>query len=379
MATKALYTKLFSIKLFYGVSFVGLIILTLATPFYAQASFLSFLGLEASAQVTPVSVPNSQTVSLPEAQMGVVGLNSKDTNDVVVDNDALSADIGPLGTHADTLAADYTDTDGVVSVYVVKDGDTLPVIAKMYGVSVNTILWANDLSKGAKITPGTTLIILPVSGISYTIKKGDTLAGIAKKFKADADDVGKYNGLEADSKLSPGDTVIIPDGELGTPTTTIQKTLTKGITKSNSQLPLTAYGATRYLPGHDGPNLGSYFIRPTRGCIRTQGLHGADGVDIACGKGVDTPILAAASGTVIIAKSSGWNGGFGDYVVINHPNGTQTLYGHMSRVDVSAGESVAQGQTIGLMGATGRATGKHLHFEVHGAKNPLGDNPNYGL
>jgi murein DD-endopeptidase MepM/ murein hydrolase activator NlpD len=111
--------------------------------------------------------------------------------------------------------------------------------------------------------------------------------------------------------------------------------------------------------------------------VVTQGLHGFDAVDIGCPTG--TPIYAAAAGTVIIAKSAGWNGGYGKYVAIKHDNGTETVYGHMHEVDVQVGETVAQGQQIGEVGMTGRATGPHVHFEVRGAKNPLGDNYNYGL
>jgi LysM repeat protein len=376
MAKKALFIKLLNKRLVSALAISGFVLsMSMLVP-AAQASVFSFLGLQTKAQTLAlVSVPNSQTISLPEAQMGVNGIADADKADLIVENNALATDAGPLGTHADTLNSDFVTTDAI-SVYVVKEGDTLPIIAKMYGVSTNTIIWANDLAKGAKVTPGSTLVILPVSGISYTIKKGDTLLSIAKKFKADAADIGKYNGLESDSPLTPGDSIIIPDGEISTATTAVA-TSTKTSIKTNSQLPLVAYGATRYLPGHDGADLGSYFIRPVHGCVRTQGLHGADGVDIGCPVG--TTLYAAASGTVIIAKDSGWNGGFGDYVVIQHPNGIQTLYGHMSRVDVSPGQTVSQGDVIGAVGKTGRATGPHVHFEVHGAKNPLGDNPNFGL
>ena len=89
--------------------------------------------------------------------------------------------------------------------------------------------------------------------------------------------------------------------------------------------------------------------------------------------GPDTSVthLAAASGEVIIARGSGWNGGYGQMVVISHPNGTQTLYGHMSAISVNAGDLVSAGQKIGEVGNTGNSTGPHLHLEVRGAKNPF--------
>lgn len=112
-----------------------------------------------------------------------------------------------------------------------------------------------------------------------------------------------------------------------------------------------------------------FFMRPVVGGKRTQGIHGYNGVDIASTLG--TPILASADGEVIISRSSGWNGGYGTYVVIRHSNGTQTLYAHNSSNAVSVGDSVKQGQVIGYMGRTGKATGVHLHFEIRGAKNPF--------
>jgi murein DD-endopeptidase MepM/ murein hydrolase activator NlpD len=101
----------------------------------------------------------------------------------------------------------------------------------------------------------------------------------------------------------------------------------------------------------------------------TQGLHGYNGIDIGVPTG--TAIYAAAGGTVIISRNSGWNGGYGDYIVISHDNGVQTLYGHLSRTVVQTGARVEQGDIIGYSGMTGKATGPHLHFEVRGAKNPF--------
>jgi murein DD-endopeptidase MepM/ murein hydrolase activator NlpD len=103
--------------------------------------------------------------------------------------------------------------------------------------------------------------------------------------------------------------------------------------------------------------------------VKTQGIHGHNAVDLASSYG--TNIMAAADGTVIVAKIGGWNGGYGNYVVINHPNGTQTLYAHMSSISVSVGQGVTQGESIGRMGETGDATGVHVHFEIRGAPNPF--------
>ena len=94
-----------------------------------------------------------------------------------------------------------------------------------------------------------------------------------------------------------------------------------------------------------------------------------EGIDIAGGSG--TPIAAAAAGTVIVA---GWNGGYGNLVVVDHGGGISTAYAHMSSIAVSVGQSVGQGTVVGGMGTTGHSTGVHLHFEVRvngAAVNPL--------
>ena len=117
-------------------------------------------------------------------------------------------------------------------------------------------------------------------------------------------------------------------------------------------------------------NSPGYFIEPLAAGIyhKTQGLHGHNAVDLGAPKG--TPIMAAASGEVIISRM-GWNGGYGNYIVIQHNNNTQTVYGHASKLLVSEGDMVKQGEIIALLGSTGESTGPHLHVEVRGGKNPF--------
>ena len=221
----------------------------------------------------------------------------------------------------------------------------------MYGVTTNTILWANDLKSGT-IREGQELVILPVTGLRYTVQKGDTLASLAKKYNADQDEIAKYNDI--DGALSAGMSIIIPDGEIAL----------------SAPVRNTSTSKTSPLRGAGGMTLSGYYSWPVAGGVLTQGLHGYNGIDIGAPSG--TGILAAAGGTVIIAKDGGgWNGGYGNYIVIQHDNGTQTLYGHASKVYVKSGQRVAQGTAIGAVGRTGKATGPHLHFEVRGATNPF--------
>src|SRR5690606_4487128 len=278
--------------------------------------------------------------------------------DIIVEEGALLSG-GPfaLGAGSDS------EFSGEISVHVVRPCtetrcETLSHIAEMYGVSVNTILWANDISNPKSVQPGDTLVILPITGVRHVVKDSESLASIAKKYGAESSeeveamvsDILAYNRLASASDISPGDTVVVPGGVMhqAAPKATVAKAGTP----------------TRTTGG-----AASGFINPAPGAVRTQGIHGSNAVDLA--GAVGTTIRAAAAGEVIIAKAGGWNGGYGNYVVIKHANGVQTLYAHLSSVSVSVGESVGSGDTIGGMGNTGRSTGSHLHFEVRGTTNPF--------
>lgn len=262
----------------------------------------------------------------------------------IVDDTALSTEIEDSGYFIDAGQSG----NGQISTYIVRSGDTLTSIAKMYHVSVNTILWANDISNG-KIAVGQELVILPISGVKHTVKSGDTILTIAKKYNATQSDILAYNGLTTSSKLTIGQEIIIPDGE---------KTSSSG----------SVSVATQKIVSGLKEAVG-YYLRPIVGGRKSQGIHGHNAVDLAAPIG--TPIMAAADGKVIVSKTGGYNGGYGTYVVISHSNGTQTVYGHMSANYVNVGDSVDQGTMIGRIGMTGNTSGPHVHFEIRGAKNPF--------
>src|SRR3989338_2388715 len=251
----------------------------------------------------------------------------------IVGGTALLPETGPSGTLADISEGQPSEA---ISLYVVREGDTLGAIAKMFGVSVNTIVWANDRKNGT-IRPGETLVILPISGVRHTVAKGDTIQSIAKKYRADADEILLFNGIASDAALAVGELILVPDGELAA----VQLVAPR-------------------VRGLGGPSYDGYYLRPIISGRKTQGLHGYNGVDLATYYGA--PILASAAGQVIISRDVGWNGGYGKYIVIAHGNGTQTLYSHNSQNTVSAGQNAVRGQIIGYVGSTGRSTGSHLHF-----------------
>ena len=170
---------------------------------------------------------------------------------------------------------------------------------------------------------------------------------LAKKYDAEQDKIISFNGLPLSGDLQIGEELIIPGGKMpsSVPTRTIS-------------------GSQRFagLPKFEG-----FFITPAT-CRISQRDHLRNGYDCAAATG--TPVYAAASGIVNFAKN-GWNGGYGSYVRISHLNGLETLYGHLSKIYAVSGETVEQGEIIGLIGNTGQSTGPHVHFEVHGAINPL--------
>lgn len=356
-----------------------LIISSFVYPTIAHAGLFSFVADFSPNKVSAETAPITTSTTPDKVNSQNMVILSAATNPDPNPDNVTSVDLPVLGNAIAPEAATLdsaTNTIGfintAISTYVVRQGDTPALIAKLFGVSVNTIIWANDLSSDPVLTPGQTIVILPVSGINYIFKKGDTLSGVVKKFNADLTEVLQYNNITASSSLAIGDTIIIPDAELGTfknPSDNKQKTTTTARYTGKGIPPRSLWGVTGENPAHDtnGPDLGDYFLRPIAHGIVSQGLHGYNAVDLAAPVG--TPIMASAGGVVIISKVGGWNGGYGNYIVISHPNGTQSVYGHESRNYVSVGQTVTQGQIIGLVGKTGEATGPHLHFEIRRARN----------
>jgi len=240
-----------------------------------------------------------------------------------------------------------------VTNYIVQPGDTLQSIADTNKISLNTLLWANDLTSSSALKVGQSLAVLPTDGVLHVVKSGDTVSAIAQAYKANSDNIIAYNDLANQDDIYIGDILVVPGGV---------KTK-KSAPLINNQIPLA----------------NNYFIFPTQGKI-TQGLHYFNAVDTAnkCG----TPIYAAAAGVVQRAVANGgYNSGMGNHITILHGNGTVTYYGHLMTLLVKSGDTVYTGQNIALMGGApgmagaGDSTGCHLHFQVVGATNPLAKYP----
>ncbi len=229
-----------------------------------------------------------------------------------------------------------------IKEYVIKEGDTLSSIAEKFNISVNTILWSNEISKSSTLAPEEKLTILPVDGVMHLVKRGETISGIAAKYNIASDEISSFNDLEDESEIYKGDILILPGAK---------------------QIQQVYYASAQRTNEYN-----TSFIPPTTGTI-TQTQHAYNAIDVAnnCG----TLIVAAAGGKVIEAKYNSWPAG--NYVKIEHYNGLITMYGHLSRISVSAGSKIGQGEPIGYMGSTGYSTGCHLHFDLLSttAANPL--------
>ena len=258
------------------------------------------------------------------------------------------------GSGADTLVSELPK--GEITEYRVQDGDTVSSIAQKFGVSIDTIMWENNLKSVDAIKVKQILRILPVTGVRYKVKRGETIYSIAKAHQVDPQNIIDYpfNTFSNDETfaLSAGQELIIPDG----------------IKPKEIILDTKRYTAKTVAPAVPGVVGEGNFMWPTAGHISQKYYWYHRAVDIA--NPSNPAIVAAQGGTVVTA---GWNGGgYGNYVIIDHGNGYKTLYAHMlnNSMVVKAGQVVKQGQKLGLMGSTGRSTGTHLHFEI---KSPNGN------
>jgi murein DD-endopeptidase MepM/ murein hydrolase activator NlpD len=334
----------------------------------------------ASPQTAPETIralPNQSNASVSN-----VSAENSNPNAVNRDEDSILRDFAPIrktnavaGTES---GASQQPARGLVT-YTVQSGDTLFGIASAYGLRPETVLWSNygalkdnpDL-----LSLGMQLQIPPTDGLITTILEGDSIDSLARQFQVKPEDIAKdavNNLTSVNQALVAGQELFIPGGQRETVVWQVPKPVE--VRQSSSGVKVYSVGVCGEVAI---PALGTgHFIYPANAHYLSGYNFSAwhPGIDIAGHLG--NPIYAADSGTVIYAgyslNKAGQPVGYGQYVVIDHGNGYQTLYAHASQLFVSCGQQVLQGTQIAAIGSVGNSTGPHLHFEIrHGgtAMNP---------
>ena len=251
-----------------------------------------------------------------------------------------------------------------VQLYTVEQGDSVFGIAGTYQVQPETVLWSNyDMLKDNPhaITVGMELKIPPVDGVYYQWQDGDTFESVAVEFETAASEILGWGGNKFDltnPNVEPGSWVMIPGGRRE-----FQQWIVPIIPRGAAGVSTGMYGAGACPGGYEGGAYGTgSFIWPTINHTISGNDYWSGHLAIDIGSALGEPISASDAGVIVFA---GWaTGGYGNAVAIDHGNGYQTLYAHLSQVNVRCGQSVSQGQNIALGGSTGNSTGPHLHFEI---------------
>ena len=277
------------------------------------------------------------------------------------------------------------------TTYAVQPGDTLYSIARKHGVSVDVVLWANNLSDANVIKQGQKLVIPPSTGKLHTVKEGDTIEALALSYSVSTTGIATVNGLAESASLKPGQRLLIPvaikppsdpaftpaplqaasseepvpipqDAATGSPTPPSASVLGSMFSAPGIIVPTGAPRVTvtnRTISKMDWP----VALKPPKVGVSQKFRPGHTGIDIYAPQG--TPIKAVASGTVkMTEKNPEGFSGYGWIVIVDHGEGISTWYAHCGGFAVKAGDKVKVGDTLGTVGMTGRTTGPHLHFEV---------------
>ncbi|MEM7335158.1 MAG: peptidoglycan DD-metalloendopeptidase family protein [Chloroflexota bacterium] len=248
--------------------------------------------------------------------------------------------------------------------HTVARGETPNVIADQYEISSETLLggnpWLNQESNA--LQSGAELVILPVDGVLHEVQPGETLASIAEIYSVTIEEIAAYesNNLEAPFyRLVPETEILIPGATVGQFYWTAPKSVGGS---GNQQWQIVGTG---------------FFSWPINSRCMTQFYwYGHPGIDVGLPEG--SSVVAADHGTVTYASwASGSYYDYGNLIVLNHGNGFETLYAHLSSINVFPGQIVRQGDFIGLTGNTGRSSGPHLHFEIR--LNDFRDDPLFYL
>ncbi|MBC7875835.1 MAG: M23 family metallopeptidase [Anaerolineales bacterium] len=296
------------------------------------------------------------------AETAVVDINSIPAADIPIISGIARA--AQLHTNVPTRPRDE------IEMYTVQEGDTVFGIAEKFGLEPETVLWSNYnilLDSPHSLKPGQELIILPVNGVYWEWQGGISFGSWAEFYgvtaadiielpanNIDPDTVGDYNNANIKTGW-----LIIPGGRREF----VSWSAPLGVTRENpASARVLGAGACEPVSG-GAVGYGSYVYPTNSHSISGFGYSpqsNHNGLDFAGNEGEG--VYAADAGVIVY---SGWNDyGYGNMIMIDHGNGFQSLYAHLSEIYRGCGQSVGQGEAIGAVGSTGRSSGSHLHFEL---------------
>lgn len=344
--------------------FSGYLVLIAGILLLVLVGQLSGVGRSAGASQTAVPTPSTAVSALAEP----TPVSQTLMVDTAVSAQTLSAQ--PVPILIDTSLSPAPDPRTYQAkppthnfqVHIVTELDTPNSIALQYGITADTIIGGNpDISRESNLLQnGAQLVILPVDGVLHTVQPGETLESIAELYAVTVEEIIGFttNNLEYPFlRLLPESKLVIPGASLGQFTFRAPKSVGGG----SGEQQWAVVGTGSYIWPVSGRCLTNYF----------SGFH--PGIDVSMAEG--SPVSAADTGTVTYASyAAGIYYDYGNLVVINHGNGSETFYAHLSGINVYPGQIVYQGDTIGATGNTGRSSGPHLHFEIRNydyGSNPL--------
>jgi len=313
-----------------------------------------------AAEVSQKSLEDPSTpLEVMKAEVRPLGYNTRDTLQPQMQTQPqpqIQTQIQTQETPYDNKDFNLTDTFSWFE-YKVKPGDTVSAIAESYNLSLGSIIAFNQLNEAWNLRSGKILKIPNMDGVPYTIQKGDTISSIALKMKVPQNAILDANDILSEN-IPAGKIIFIPGGKMDS--AALNRAIRRPVVEKMIY-PVNNRRITSNYGWREDP------VNPVAGQMT---FHRA--LDLA-GKTGD-PVKAALKGTVLHVDN---NRTLGNFIILKHGE-YQTLYGHLSAVNVSTGDEVSQGQVIGKVGETGYTTGPHLHFEVfkngnriNGAINPL--------
>ena len=317
-------SKIFSVVLF------GLILMLVPVTVFNVLSFFE----NHTGQLAFASNSNQELEFLDSA-MSRFAMNDSLSDNFDENGNVLSADGSVL-----TAASVGIGEKVTFQTYTVKSGDSISTISRKFGLSnISTLIAVNDISNVRALRSGQKLKVPSMDGLVYTVQPGDSLNSLSVKYHVSVEEILDANDLTSEM-LTRGMSLFIPGAKMDA----------LSLKKAMGELFVYPITAAWRLTSRFGPRKDPF----------TGVASSHTGIDMACPTG--TPIRSAMSGKVAYV---GWSNIFGNYVIINHASGYQTLYGHMSKALVKKGQAVDQNTKIGLVGSTGYSTGPHLHFTVY--------------